>query len=96
MTREDGAHALTEQVSPMLCQVGKGAIVDVNTTVEKDLVTLPHMTPAIVKGVLEKRPFAEFNEYRPWKNLGAVRQGDQQVRRPGRNRPPYTVRVHSR
>jgi DNA uptake protein ComE-like DNA-binding protein len=47
-------------------QVGKGAIVDVNTASEKDLLALPHMTPAIVKGVLEKRPFAnvvELNSY---------------------------------
>ena len=43
-------------------QVGKGTIVDVNTAVEKDLLTLPHMTPAIVKGLLEKRPFANIVE----------------------------------
>jgi DNA uptake protein ComE-like DNA-binding protein len=39
-------------------QVGKGSIVDLNTAAEKDLLTLPHMTPAIVKGLLERRPFA--------------------------------------
>jgi DNA uptake protein ComE-like DNA-binding protein len=47
-------------------QVGKGSILDVNTAAEKDLLTLPHMTPAIVKGVLEKRPFGsivELNTY---------------------------------
>jgi DNA uptake protein ComE-like DNA-binding protein len=47
-------------------QVGKGSIVDVNTAAEKDLLALPHMTPAIVKGVIEKRPFAsivELNAY---------------------------------
>ena len=38
-------------------QVGKGSIIDVNTASEKDLASLPHLTPAIVKGVLEKRPF---------------------------------------
>jgi DNA uptake protein ComE-like DNA-binding protein len=43
-------------------QVGKGAILDANTAVEKDLLTLPHMTPAIVKGLLEKRPFASVVE----------------------------------
>ena len=48
--------------SNLNAQVGKGSIVDVNTTVEKDLVTLPHMTPAIVKGLLEKRPFANVVE----------------------------------
>ena len=47
-------------------QVGKGTIADLNTAAEKDLLTLPHMTPAIVKGLLEKRPFAsivELNTY---------------------------------
>ena len=41
-------------------QVGKGAIVDTNTAAEKDLLTVPHLTPAIVKGILEKRPFASI------------------------------------
>jgi DNA uptake protein ComE-like DNA-binding protein len=47
-------------------QVGKGSIVDLNSAAEKDLLALPHMTPAIVKGVIEKRPFAsvvELNTY---------------------------------
>lgn len=46
-------------------QVGKG-IVDFNTVAEKELLTLPHLTPAIVKGLVEKRPFAsivELNSY---------------------------------
>ncbi len=43
-------------------QVGKGAIIDANTAIEKDLLSLPHMTPAIVKGLLEKRPFASVVE----------------------------------
>ena len=38
-------------------QVGKG-LIDLNSAAEKDLPALPHMTPAIVKGLLEKRPFA--------------------------------------
>ena len=127
-------------------QVGKGSIVDVNTAAEKDLLALPQMTPAIVKGIIEKRPFAsivELNAYLtsqsltpaqlnelyrqsvhpresehrdqrgnpadPWRgephgpgvrrvpsveDVGAVRQGDRQVRRPGRNRPSEAVRVH--
>ena len=129
-------------------QVGKGSIVDLNTAAEKDLLALPHMTPAIVKGLIEKRPFGsiveanayltgqsltpaqltefygkafihvnlntgtreeillipgagnrmvrEFAEYRPWKTLGPVRQGDQQVRRTARDRSAQAVRVHSR
>jgi DNA uptake protein ComE-like DNA-binding protein len=44
--------------SSLGAQVGKGAIVDVNTVAEKELLALPHMTPTIVKGILEKRPFA--------------------------------------
>ena len=46
-------------------QVAKG-LVDPNTAAEADLLALPHMTPAIVKGVIEKRPFAnavELNTY---------------------------------
>jgi DNA uptake protein ComE-like DNA-binding protein len=39
-------------------QVGKGAIVDVNTAAEKTLQALPHMTPPIVKDLLERRPFS--------------------------------------
>jgi len=52
--------------STLHAQVGKGSIVDVNTAAEKDLLPLPHMTPAIVKGIIEKRPFAsivELNAY---------------------------------
>jgi len=47
-------------------QVGKGTILDANTAAEKDLLALPHMTPAIVSGLLEKRPFGsvlELNTY---------------------------------
>jgi DNA uptake protein ComE-like DNA-binding protein len=47
-------------VSP-LAQVGKG-IADVNTTPEADLLKMPHMTPAIVKGIVEKRPFGSIVE----------------------------------
>jgi DNA uptake protein ComE-like DNA-binding protein len=43
-------------------QVGKGTIVDTNTAAEKDLLALPHMTPAIVKGLFDKRPFASIVE----------------------------------
>ena len=39
-------------------QVGKSlGVVDANSAAEKDLLALPHMTPAIVKGIIEKRPF---------------------------------------
>ena len=42
-------------------QVAKG-LADPNVAVEKDLLALPHMTPAIVKGILEKRPFLNITE----------------------------------
>jgi len=41
--------------------LGKG-IMDFNTAAEKDLSTLPNITPAIVKGLLDKRPFASITE----------------------------------
>ena len=42
-------------VAPASAQVGK--LVDPNMAAESDLQALPHMTPAIVKGMIEKRPF---------------------------------------
>ncbi|MEK6409726.1 MAG: hypothetical protein AABN34_22610 [Acidobacteriota bacterium] len=39
-------------------QVGKTlGLIDANAATEKDLLALPHMTPAIVKGIIDKRPF---------------------------------------
>ena len=44
-------------------QVGKSlGVVDANIASEKDLLTFPHMMPAIVKGIIEKRPFASITE----------------------------------
>lgn len=44
-------------------QVGKSlGVVDANTAPEKDLLTMPNMTPAIVKGLIEKRPFMSITE----------------------------------
>jgi DNA uptake protein ComE-like DNA-binding protein len=48
--------------SPLNGQVGKGTVLDANTAVEKDLIGLPNMTPAIVKGLIEKRPFGSVVE----------------------------------
>jgi DNA uptake protein ComE-like DNA-binding protein len=56
-------------------QVGKGTIIDTNTAAEKDLLALPHMTPAIVKGIVDKRPFAsivELNAYLTSQSLTAA------------------------
>jgi len=42
-------------------QVGKG-LLDPNTASEQQLQTLPHMTPAIAKAIVEKRPFMNVTE----------------------------------
>ncbi len=50
--------------SPLSAQVGK--LVDPNMASESELQQLPHMTPAIVKGMIEKRPFktvVELNQF---------------------------------
>src|SRR5262245_31467531 len=44
--------------APSFAQVGKSiGVIDANTAAEKDLLALPHMNPAIVKAILDKRPF---------------------------------------
>ena len=51
---------------PMLPAGAQTGLVDLNTAVESDLQKLPHMTPAIVKGLTEKRPFPtilELNQF---------------------------------
>ncbi len=42
-------------------QVGSG-LLDANTAAEADLLKLPHVTPAIAKALIEKRPFASVVE----------------------------------
>jgi DNA uptake protein ComE-like DNA-binding protein len=42
-------------------QVGKG-LLDLNSATEQQLTALPHMTPAIVKGLIDRRPFATIVE----------------------------------
>jgi DNA uptake protein ComE-like DNA-binding protein len=60
------AAAVTITLAMSMCidvrgQVGKSlGLVDANTAAEKDLLTFPSMTPAIVKGLIEKRPFASI------------------------------------
>jgi len=46
-------------------QVGK-RLADLNSAAEKDLAALPHMTPAVVKALVEKRPFANVVELNTW------------------------------
>ena len=59
-------------------QVGQG-IADANTATEADLLTFPHMTPAIVKGLIEKRPFdsvVDLNAYLTGQGLTAAQTAD--------------------
>ena len=50
-------------VATINAQVGKSlGVVDANIAPEKDLLTFPHMTPAIVKGIVEKRPFNSITD----------------------------------
>ena len=45
--------------SPLMAQAGKRlTIVDANTASQQELAALPHMTPALVTSIMEKRPFA--------------------------------------
>jgi DNA uptake protein ComE-like DNA-binding protein len=50
------AVALLAQGSSVGAQGAKG-LIDPNTAVESDLQGLPAMTPAVVKGIMERRPF---------------------------------------
>jgi DNA uptake protein ComE-like DNA-binding protein len=44
-------------------QVGKSlGVVDANIAPEADLLKFPHMTPAIVKGLIDKRPFNSITD----------------------------------
>ena len=56
-------------------QVGKSlGLIDANSAAEKDLLALPHMTPAIAKGLIEKRPFMsvlDLNSYLLGQSLSA-------------------------
>ena len=50
-------------VSNVEAQVGKSvSIIDANTATEKDLLALPHMNAALVKSIMDKRPFASVTE----------------------------------
>ena len=55
--------ALAVVATPAQAQVGKSlGVVDANTVPEKDLLAMPRMTPAIVKGLLDKRPFMSITD----------------------------------
>lgn len=49
---------------PAHAQVGKPVtIVDANTVTEADLAKLPHMSAALAKAVVAKRPFKTMNDF---------------------------------
>jgi hypothetical protein len=49
--------------SVLHAQVGKPVtIVDANIAAEKDLSGMPHMTPALVKGLMARRPFLSMTD----------------------------------
>jgi len=51
--------------SPASAQAGKG-LLDSNMAAERDLRQIPQMTPAVVKGLIERRPFksvVELNKF---------------------------------
>jgi DNA uptake protein ComE-like DNA-binding protein len=56
-----GTLALVASAISADAQVGKG-LVDPNTAGEKEVAGLPHMTPAIVKELLAKRPFMSVTD----------------------------------
>jgi len=57
-----GALALTAMLAASVrAQAGKG-LADPNVAAESDTVTLPHMTPPVVKSLVDKRPFMSVVE----------------------------------
>jgi DNA uptake protein ComE-like DNA-binding protein len=55
-------------------QVAKG-LVDPNVATEKELLALPHVSPAIAKAILDRRPFAnvvELNKFLTGQSLSAA------------------------
>jgi DNA uptake protein ComE-like DNA-binding protein len=57
---------LVSLAMPMLPAGAQTGLLDPNAAPESELQKLPHMTPAIVKGLMEKRPFPtilEFNQF---------------------------------
>ena len=49
--------------STSAAQVGKSVtIVDANFATEKELAAMPHLTPATIKAILDRRPFASITD----------------------------------
>lgn len=55
--------ALVTLSSAASAQVGKSqGVLDPNVAAEQDLLAIPNLTPAIVKGLLDRRPFLSMTE----------------------------------
>jgi DNA uptake protein ComE-like DNA-binding protein len=55
--------ALVAALAPLQAQVGKSAgLLDANRATEQELATVPGVTPALAKTLIEKRPFANVTE----------------------------------
>lgn len=62
----------------LTAQVGKG-LVDPNIAAEQDLLALPHMSPALAKALIARRPFAnaiELNQFLTSQSLTAAQLAD--------------------
>ena len=55
------AIALAASATAAQAQVGKG-LVDPNVASEKEIASLPHMTPAIAKALIDRRPFMSVTD----------------------------------
>jgi DNA uptake protein ComE-like DNA-binding protein len=61
------AAILVYAVHPATAQVGTAVtIVDANIATEKELAALPHLNAALVKGILDRRPFPSITELDAW------------------------------
>lgn len=50
--------------APVAAQVGKSPnLLDPNLATEQQLTGVPHLTPALVKGIMDKRPFLSMTEF---------------------------------
>ena len=55
--------ALIAALAPLQAQVGKSVgLLDANRATEQELMTVPNMTAALAKTIIEKRPYANVTE----------------------------------
>jgi DNA uptake protein ComE-like DNA-binding protein len=56
--------ALTAALAPTHAQVGKSVgLLDANMATQQQLASVPHLTPDLVKAIMDKRPFANVTEF---------------------------------